>query len=306
MHESSESIYKLKKPLFNTVALVGVGLIGGSLGLAIKKRRLARSVIGIARREETIKKALRKGAIDKGTLNLKEGVSEAQLVILCGPISTIVNQLKTIGKYVGTQTLVIDVGSTKLEIENTANQYFNCLTKRLAAQRQSGKALQFVGCHPMAGSEKTGVENAKADLFEGSICFVTTPNRIIENFWRRLGSQPVQLDVRLHDAIVAQISHLPHILSFSLFQHFKGLKVPITNRSILDFARLSKSDPEIWTDIFISNNEQILKAIKVFSSNLLKWQKALKGKDASAIRRLIYSANKLSFTLVQNQKEKTS
>lgn len=227
------------------VCIVGVGLIGGSIGLALKKKKLAREVVGVARRKESAAKAAAFRAVDWSTLNLAEGVGDADLVILAAPISTILEQIHEIKPYLSKKALVIDVGSSKVEIEKAARGLRN-----------------FVGCHPMAGSEKLGVEYASADLFKDSVCFMTKPNSVIQKFWKNLGAIPVLVDAKKHDHCVARMSHLPHALAFSLFQAKKSYpkNLPL-NPSIRELARLAKSDPELWADIFISNREAALEAI---------------------------------------------
>ena len=238
----------MSKPLFNTVSIVGVGLIGGSLGLTIKKGKLARLVIGVARRKGTLQKAFHKKAIDLGMLDAAEGVKNADLVILCTPVSTIAVHLQKIAPHLKKGAVVIDVGSSKTLIQKEAKKY---LRKNL-----------FVGCHPMAGSEKTGIENATADLFKNSVCFLTARDSRVENFWKQLGARPVFIDAAKHDLLVAGTSHLPHAIAFSLFQTEKKFpqNLPL-NPSIRELARLAQSDPELWADIFISNREALLEAI---------------------------------------------
>ena len=140
----------MTKPLFNKVAIVGVGLIGGSLGLAIKKHKLARWVIGSSRTQETIKNAVKVGAIDVGMQDWKEAVADADLVVLAAPVSTIIAQLGQIDSYLKKGAIVIDVGSSKAEIQRVAAKHI--------------KRGRFVGCHPMSGSEKKGILNAQSDV----------------------------------------------------------------------------------------------------------------------------------------------
>ena len=269
----------MKKPLFNKICIVGVGLIGGSLGLAIKKRKLARWVVGVTRRKETIQKAFGMGALDIATLDLKEGVKDADLVILCAPISDIKAHLKKIGPYLKRGALVTDVGSSKVEI--------------LAAAKKHLKKNDFVGSHPMAGSEKCGIESARASLFEGAVCFISAPHQKIETFWKALGSKPVRLDAGKHDAWAAQASHLPHALSFALLQR---IELPTSkkfelNPSFKDLARLAKSHPRIWTDIFLTNREALLKAISSYKIKLSLLERAIRSGSRPAVMRFILMAN---------------
>lgn len=267
----------MKKPLFNKIAIVGVGLVGGSLGLAIKRKKLARFVIGIARREKTLREAFHRKAIDVGTLDLKRGVEDADIVILAGPVSAIVSQLQGIQKFLKKGALVIDVGSSKELIDRTAKKYL--------------KNNIFIGCHPMAGSEKTGVENSCSYLFERSICFVTKSNAKVNGLWRSLGSAPVLISATKHDDWAARVSHLPHVLGFSIFQDLKSpVKVPL-NPSLRSLGRLAKSDPMLWVDVLLSNKRPMLSAISNFERNLKLFRRAIAMGSVSALKRLIQKSN---------------
>ena len=272
----------MRKPLFNKVAIVGVGLIGGSLGLAIKKRKIAKFVVGVVRRKETVREAFERRALDVATLSLAEGVRGADLVILCAPVSTIVKQMKALGRAVSPSAIVIDVGSSKKQIDEAAKKFL--------------KKGRFVGCHPMAGSEKRGVAYADANLFNGSTCFVTVPNKKIDALWKLLGSHPVHMGAAQHDDWVAQASHLPHILAFSLFCDLEVKKarrsgIRELNPSIRGFARLAKSDPELWADIFLTNRQMLLKHLGRFEKTLTGWKRALQSKKAKKLERFISKAN---------------
>ncbi len=266
----------MKKFLFNKICIVGVGLIGGSLGIAIKKRKLAKLVVGVVRRARTAKEAMKRKAIDVATFRLKEGVRNADLVILSAPVSAIIRHLKEIAPVLKKNALVIDVGSSKQEIEKVAKKYL--------------RGRVFVGCHPMAGSEKCGIEFADGNLFEGSICFMTQKNAKVETFWKKLGSRPLKIDPDRHDAWVAQSSHLPHALSFSLFQSVNSKYA--ASPSLKDMGRLAKSDPELWTDIFLSNRSAVLKALSKFKKNLAVFEKNLRQGRKSDLLSFIRHANK--------------
>ncbi len=268
--------------LFNKICIVGVGLIGGSLALAIKRQKLARFVIGVTRREKTLHEAFQRKAIDVGTLDLKKGVESADLVILAGPVSAIVSQLKVLQRFLKKGAIVIDVGSSKELINRTAYKY---LKKNI-----------FVGCHPMAGLEKKGVLFAEAGLFDGASCFVTTRNVKIEQFWKAVGCIPIPIKAHAHDAWVAQFSHLPHVLSFALFQTLakRPGSLKATNPSLRDLARISKSDPKLWADILSSNRSQMLGAIARFQKDLGFFEKAIRSNRASDVMKFIATANRVS------------
>lgn len=264
------------KPLsFNKICIVGVGLIGGSLGMAIRKRRLAKWVIGVVRHDETAKKAIQLGALDVATKDLKVAVKDADLVILSGPVSVITSQLKVLPKLLKEKTIVIDVGSSKALIDRTAKKYLR---------------KKFIGCHPMAGSEKRGVEFSEADLFKGSLCFITSQNASVESFWKALGAKPVRISSSSHDAWVANASHLPHALSFSLFQNV-SCQYPY-NPSLKGLGRLAESRGELWADIFLSNRTPVLSALGQFKKSLGHFEKKLRLGNKSDLLTFIRNANK--------------
>ena len=279
----------MSKPLFDKVAIVGVGLIGGSIGLAIKKRKLAKLVMGVVRRRSTVAKAFRNRALHGATMNLKEGVRDADLVILCAPVSTIVQQIKILKKYISPTTIVIDVASSKVLVDMAAKKYL--------------KGIRFTGCHPMAGAAKSGILHADADLFEKAGCFMTRPDATVERFWRALGAHPHILTPEKHDEWVARVSHLPHVLAFALFQsggahRLTRLGIEASNPSIRDLARLSKSDPKLWADILQSNRVEILKSLKEHETSIRHLKKALGSRDGRLLEKFITSANANSQRLV--------
>lgn len=270
----------MARPLFDRVAIVGVGLIGGSVGMALKRRRLAAFVTGVVRRKSTIAEAFAKGALDAATLDLKKGVKDADLVVLCAPVFDIERHIRAIAPHVKKGALVIDVGSTKASI--------------LAAAKKSLKRARFVGCHPMAGSEKCGIDHAEAGLFDGAVCFLTSRDARAEKLWRALGARPVTVGAAAHDAWVARMSHLPHVFSFALFQGVRRLpggRFPL-NPSAAQLARLARSSPRLWSEILVSNRAPMRRAIAEFSKVLRAFDRALAKRDTAALRRLVDAANR--------------
>lgn len=243
---------------FNTIAIVGVGLIGGSIGLRIKKKKLAKKIIGIGHHQNSINKALKLGAIDEGSLNINE-IRNADLVILAVPVSAIIEFLPKTAKIVKKDCIVIDVGSTKSRI-------MACVDKL---------NIEFVGCHPLAGLEKRGVGSARSDLFEKSLCLMVNSNKAskktldsVKKFWNILGAKTKHLSASEHDRILAFVSHLPHALAFSLMDCIASKYLPFGAGGLKDTSRIALSDCGIWRDIFLSNKEEVLKAIARFKHSL--------------------------------------
>ncbi|MDP3804261.1 MAG: prephenate dehydrogenase [Candidatus Omnitrophota bacterium] len=245
---------------FKKVTIIGVGLIGGSIGLATKEKGLAREVVGVFRRPSTLSKALKRKAVDKGTISIKEGVCDADLVILATPVHKIVVIAREAIRYAKDGAIITDVGSTKAWI---VNKIENMLPKN--------SSISFVGSHPMAGSEKKSVEFARRDLLQGTPCIVTRTGRTdgrslkrIAGFWKALGAKVKILSPLEHDRSVSLISHLPHIVAFSLAGAV-GLKtLELAAEGYKDTTRVASSDPELWSDIFLTNRREIAKACKVF------------------------------------------
>mgnify|MGYP001615944478 CR=1 FL=1 len=274
--------------MFDRVAIVGVGLIGGSIGLAIKRRGLARLVMGVVRRRSTLAKALRHRALHAATMSLKEGVRGADLVILSAPVSTILQQIKTLKPFLSPNAVVIDVASSKTLIDLAARKYL--------------KGVRFTGCHPMAGSAKTGILNADADLFEDAVCFMTNTDAKVKTFWNTLGSRVQYLTPEEHDDWAARVSHLPHILAFALFQSggaqkLTNLGITASNPSIQDLARLSKSDPKLWADILVTNQKEILRALVDHERGIAVLKRALSIRNFGVIEKFIKRSNAVSHRL---------
>ncbi|HTE16943.1 MAG TPA: prephenate dehydrogenase/arogenate dehydrogenase family protein [Armatimonadota bacterium] len=265
--------------MFDTVAIVGIGLIGGSLGMALRERGLARRVLGIPRRANTIDEALSVGAIDEGTLDLGR-VADAELVVLAPPVLAIPPLVEAMAPFLRPGTVLTDVGSTK-----------SALMRGLLPLLPDHADL--VGGHPMAGSEKGGVLAGSASLFEGAIYVLTrTPRTRDENverlvaMVRRLGATPVEMDPDLHDAAVARISHLPHVAAAALADATAGhppgagaLRPEVLRMLVAggfkSTTRIAASPPEMWRDICLTNREAILAALTDFETSLGRFRAAL-------------------------------
>jgi prephenate dehydrogenase len=257
----------MEDPSFQQIAIVGAGLLGGSIGLAAKERCLCSEVVGVGRARGSLDEARRLGAIDRATTDLRAGIAKADLVILCTPVRHILSILPDVLKAVRPEALVTDVGSTKMSIVRCGEEIAAQLGKR------------FVGSHPMAGSEKSGVRHAKPGLFEEATCFVTrTPStpgdafaRICE-FWRSLGSRLVVSRPDRHDQLVAMISHLPHLVAVSLVRAVDSLKEDknlikgIIGNGFRDTTRIACGNAQMWEDICAENTGEIERMRAVFES----------------------------------------
>lgn len=245
---------------FNKITIIGVGLIGGSIGLAIKKRHAAKEVTGVFRRRETLKKALKYKAVDKAAMSVREGVKDADLIIVASPVSSIPVLIKEAARHARKGAVITDVGSTKKWIVDNV--------RRILKSRRS---IYFVGSHPMAGSEHTGVEYASAGLLAGAPCIVTKDAKTdrpalkkIISFWASLGAKVKVMSPPAHDRSVSLISHLPHIVAFALAGAVPEKELPYAAEGFKDTTRIASSDPLIWADIFLTNRREMLEAGKAF------------------------------------------
>lgn len=248
---------------FPRTAIIGIGLIGGSFALAAKRAGLVGEVIGVARSETTRSVALQRGAADRVTSDPAEAVREADLVYLATPISVILSLLPQLGPHLSPGTLVTDAGSTKVEI--------------VAAARALPADVGFLGGHPMAGSEQSGIAAARADLFEGSTYLLTptsdTPEEAVlrlAEVARGIGARPVIVDPETHDRLVALTSHLPHLLAWSLCQaaaETDGAErlASFAAGAWRDTTRIADSLEETWADIFLTNREHLMAGALRFS-----------------------------------------
>ena len=264
---------------FGTVAIVGVGLIGGSLGLALKARRLARRVIGVERTEDRLHMALSLGAIDAGTISLAEAVADADIVVLCTAVGHILEVLPEVLTAAKDGAVVTDVGSTKGAIVQRA-----------------GTAASFAGGHPMTGSEQAGVEAATPLLFEEATWAVTPSEasnphtvQIVQRLAQSVGATTLLLAPDAHDAMLAVTSHLPHVLASALMrqaqltQTYYPQTQQLTAGSFADGTRVAASSPEIWRDVCLSNRDALLQALQAFRGELDTLETAITDSDAVQI-----------------------
>jgi len=271
---------------FNTVAIIGVGLIGGAFGMALRKQKLACRVIGIGRNEARLKNAVKLGAITEYSLDYWI-LGEADLVFLATPVLHIKDMLTKIGPYLKAGAIVTDGGSTKENIVSAANKYLPLYT-------------YFVGSHPIAGSEKSGVQFACPDLFKGSVCAVT-PDKLTDrmaltkvvNIWRKLGARVITLKPAEHDKILAATSHLSHFvaaaMSVSVINKNKNL-LALIGKGFKDTTRIAASNPEVWAEIALANKINVCKSMKAFIRQTVKLEKAIKRGKSKEIIKLLKEA----------------
>ncbi|MEW6096818.1 MAG: prephenate dehydrogenase [bacterium] len=266
-----------------SVAIIGVGLIGGSLGLALKKSNLVQNIIGIGRKEEKLQQALKLGAVDSVVTDIYFGVKRADMVILATPVNSILEIATQMVPYLKIGTIAMDVGSTKKKIVHN-------LTSSLSLSE-----VHFVGTHPLAGSEESGIEAAKSDLFEGATCVITPISQTNESalsfvrwLWEGIGAKVVEMTPEIHDELIAYSSHLPHLVATSLadLAKMQDKKIlPLLASGFKDTTRIAASHPVMWSDICLTNQQEILNAISEFKKILEKWQKLIEQANSDALTR---------------------
>ncbi len=243
---------------FKKVVIIGMGLIGGSIGKALIEKGLAHEVVGVCRRRSSLDRAIKEKSLTKGFVNsYEEALPGAQIIIIATPVHTIKEVLDNLaGSLKDKGVLVTDVGSTKKEIVEYAAKYRD--------------KFVFLGSHPLAGSEQKGVESSSHDLFRDSVCVVTPGGddageegkKKLKGFWEALGATVVEATPAKHDEMLAFSSHLPHIVAFALAGILDdGFSKEMFAAGFKDTTRIASSDALLWSDIFLSNRENVLEAL---------------------------------------------
>ncbi len=262
---------------FKTIGITGLGLIGGSLALEIKRRNVAERVVGFSRRYSTLEKAKAQGLIDEYFTDFERGIKNLDLLIIATPVSVIKDYFLKINK-VHPFLLVTDVASVKEKIVKEAVEIL-------------GRDSNFVGSHPIAGSDRSGIESAQKNLFEGKFvvitpCEYTKKENVskIQDFWIALGAKTILISPEKHDRLLALTSHLPHFIVYLLLSLLEEIEdrdflLPCIGTGFLDTTRIGKSSPELWAEIFIANRENLLNYIAEFEKNLSEMIKILEERD---------------------------
>jgi len=267
------------------LTLIGVGLLGGSIGLAAKQRDVAGRVCGLVRREESIAECLAAGVVDEATLDVAEAVADADLIILCMPVGRMGELAAALKPHLAADAIVTDVGSVKSSVVAAVEPVLS----------------RFVGSHPLCGSEKAGVAHASGNLFEGAVCAVTPTEAsaandvaVVTEFWEALGSRVVNLTATDHDAIVARTSHLPHVLASALVNAVltspRAGESDFLGTGFRDTTRLASGEAGMWRDIALDNAEAIAAAVEDLQNELSQLRSALNAKDAAALEKFFAQA----------------
>jgi len=283
----------MTEPQFKKVIVFGVGLIGGSFALALRKANAVGEVVGFGRSETTLQQAMQLGIIDRIGQDAVDEAADADLILLATPVGQMAEIMARIAPYLGAHTLITDGGSTKSDV-----------VRAVYAQLGS-KAAQFVPAHPIAGAELSGAAAARADLYVGKKVVLTplpenTPEAVarVQAAWQACGANIHRLTYAEHDAVFAAVSHLPHLLSFALVHDLaqrdnRDLLLSFAASGFRDFTRIAASSPEMWRDICLANREALLQELQLYIAELTQMSAALAAGDAARLEQTFRTAREL-------------
>lgn len=261
-----------------SIAIIGLGLMGGSLAAACRKKFSGTKIIGITRNRAALRTALKKKWVHQAAPDLKRGVQSADLIVLCTPVNTLKPLLQQIDRFARRGTLVTDAGSVKSEIVSWAG-------------KRKFKNITFVGAHPMTGSHERGIEAANPDIYRKGFTFVTRTAKTqraaftkVKDFWKKISPRVVEITPEAHDIITSQISHVPHLIAACLVLAADPKSLPFAGPGFIDATRIAQGHPSVWLPIFIANRKAVLKAVSGFEKKLSIFKKALSGAGSGQAR----------------------
>ena len=274
----------MSEPLFQRIALIGIGLIGSSVARAVKRDGLAGEIAVATRRAETLDAAARLGLFDHGTLDAAEAAQGADLVMICTPLGAYEAVARAIAPALKPGAIVTDVGSVKAHV-------FNAVGAHLP------DGVHLVPAHPIAGTEYSGPEAGFAELFEGRWCILTPDDKTdadavarVDGLWRAMGAKTERMDAAHHDQVLAITSHLPHLIAYTIVgtatdleDHLQREVVEFSASGFRDFTRIAASDPVMWRDVFLNNRDAVLEILGRFTEDLTAMQRAIRHGDGQTL-----------------------
>ncbi len=287
-------------PKFQRIALIGIGLIGSSISHGVRRKGLARSIVGSARTKATVDTALKLGLIEQGFESAAEAVKGADLVVLCIPVGICGAIAREIAPHLQPGAILTDVGSVKSAIVDDMSPHVPA-------------GVHFVPGHPIAGTEQSGPESGFAELFEGRWCILTPEANTdsaavdkLKRFWEALGSKVDIMTPDHHDLVLAITSHLPHLIAYNIVNTAAHLE-RVTDKEVIkfsaggfrDFTRIAASDPTMWRDVFLRNKDAVLEMLGRFSEDLTELQRAIRFGDGETLYRLFTDARAIRRGVVE-------
>jgi len=273
-----QSVENLKR-----IAVIGTGLLGASLGLALRGVGWAGRRVGVGRRAGTLDAAMRIGAFDESTTDIAAGVADADLVVIATPLGAFGHVLGVLADAADADTVITDVGSTKTQVCDVASKVLPT-------------PARFVGGHPMAGSEQQGPEHAKAGLYDGALCILTPEGtdadddavQCVSGLWKAVGMTLTRKTPAEHDRLVATISHLPHAVASLLVKLADQQRaISVASTGFRDTTRIASGDPTVWRDIFVTNREALLETLDKFTENVAAFRGMIEAGDSDALTQLL-------------------
>ncbi|MBE0425390.1 MAG: prephenate dehydrogenase/arogenate dehydrogenase family protein [Nitrospirae bacterium] len=294
LHQFTESPGRI---FFNKVTIIGVGLIGASFALALRKHNLCTRIAGFGRNVENLKKAKERGIVDSFDLDPSEACADSDLILFATPVGTFTDIAGKIINSLKLDSIVTDVGSVK-----------GNLVKEMEELMPDG--VWFVGGHPIAGSNRSGVDTATAEIFRGAKCIITPTDKTDKNalekiiaLWKSFGSVIKIIDPYEHDKIYSVVSHLPHLVAYEILNTVADIDSSYLNFSgqgFMDTTRIATSSPELWRDICLLNKENLLESIDVFKKNLDRVSQYLRAYDSESLEQDFQKARTLREGIEQN------
>ena len=291
-----------EKNLFDTVSIIGIGLIGSSIARGIKKHNIANKVVGYAKTLKTREKAMDLGYMDQVFDSANDAIKDANLVILCVPVGANRDIMIEISDNLSEGTILTDVGSVKAEV---IKQLKDIIPDKVS----------FIPAHPIAGTEFSGPESGFAELFDHKWCVLTPYEKSkkqdikkVKNFWERLGMNVDEMSPEYHDLVLAITSHIPHLIAYNIVGTATNL-AEITRKEVTkyaaggfrDFTRIASSDPIMWRDIFLNNQEAVLEMLDKFSDDLSSLREAIKKKDGKELQKYFTKTRDIRKRILQQE-----
>jgi len=286
--------------MFKKVCIIGCGLIGSSIARAIKKKKLSNQIVSSNRSEITNKRVIKLNIVDDSSADIKKMVRESDLVIIATPLSSYKDVIFKIKNSLKNGAILTDVGSVKKKV-------ISLIEKNIP------KNISWISSHPIAGTEESGPDSGFADLFKNRWCILTPSNqtkdkdiKLLELFWKKIGSRVDIMDAKQHDYILSITSHIPHLIAYNIVHTTLNIKKK-KNRDIIkysagglrDFTRIAASNPIMWRDIFVQNRENMSKMIDKFIENLKDLKKAIKNKNEKKLEKIFTKTKKIRKEIIE-------
>ena len=286
--------------MFKKVCIIGCGLIGSSIARGVKKNKLANKVVSSNRSNSTNKKVIRLKIVDEASSDTKKIVKGSDLIIIASPLSSYKNIILKIKNSLKNGAILTDVGSVKNNVI-------------LLIEKNIPKNVSWISSHPIAGTEESGPESGFSDLFKNKWCILTPSKRsnkkdvkLLEKFWKKLGSRVDVMDAKKHDYILSITSHMPHLIAYNIVNTTLKIKkkkdrniVKYSAGGLRDFTRIAASNPIMWRDIFVENKENTSKMIDKFTKNLMDLKKAIKNKNEKKLEKIFRKTKKIRKEIIE-------